>query len=109
MDLIEKRKAKYTTEYYHKLKKKLNVFWRDVPFTCHNCGTEFHVERVKPQTLPVNCTDECRMDAFDESIGEITSTRILELDWNKVRRLIEAKKNRPPNSRDHGDCSGNPT
>ena len=95
MSTVEKRKEKYTPKFYRTLKLKQDLTWREVPFVCIQCGKTFNVEKVKPKMLPKNCSEECRNESFDPSIGAITSSHLLNVDWKKVRVLVDRGKTGP--------------
>ncbi len=94
-DTIKQRKDKYTPEYYFKLKKTHGFKWEEVPFTCHQCGKVFHRKYVKPKSLPVNCSTECRAAAFDPSISDKPLERIEKLNWDKIMMLLNSGKTGP--------------
>lgn len=89
------RKAKYTPEFYLSLKAKEKLKWREVPFCCHWCGASFYVEHIKPKALPVNCSPECRMKAFDPSVGKTLSRKVANLDKVRIKNMLLAGKTAP--------------
>lgn len=100
----EERRSKYTTPYYLEYKKKNKVPWGKVPFHCHYCGTIFNRSKVKPKTLPKNCSEECRDMGFDPSVGAITSEKVLNLPWDKIKTQIISGKAGPEISKNVGVC-----
>lgn len=100
----EERIDKYTTEYYLAHKEVYKLSWGEVPFICHYCGKEFHRDKVKPKTLPKNCSQECRDLAFDPSVGGIISDKVLNLPWDKIKTQIISGKAGPEISKDVGVC-----
>lgn len=93
MTALEKRKAKYTQEYYHTLKREQLLKWKEVPFVCHCCGEVFHLEKVKPKILPSYCSVPCRVKSLDRAkIGRMNSKKTGELNWFKITTMILAGK-----------------
>jgi hypothetical protein len=89
------RKEKYTPEFYLNLKADEKLKWREVPFTCHCCGENFFVNKVKPKALPRNCSAKCRMDAFDPTIGATETIRVKALDWDFAGEMIKTGATAP--------------
>jgi len=92
----ELRRRKYTPAYYINLKKDKGLKWKEVEFVCIECGDIFHKNAVKPRTLPVNCSEGCRMDAFDgKSIGGTIPPRVRAIKWPEVRTMINGGRSGP--------------
>lgn len=90
------RRELYTPDYYRNLKKEKGFRWRDVPFICIECGDVFTRTEIKPRTLPVNCSNGCRMDAFNgTTVGGLLSLHIKDLNWPQIRTLINSGKSGP--------------
>ena len=100
----EERRDKYTTPYYLDYKREMKIPWIKVPFHCHYCGTIFHRSKVKPKTLPKNCSEECRDNSFDPSVGALTSEKVLALPWDKIKMQIVSGKAGPEISKSVGVC-----
>lgn len=100
----ENRKSKYGNQHYLDYKKDHNLTWGEVPFVCHYCGIIFHRSKVKPKTLPKNCSEECRDLSFDPSVGAITSEKVLNLPWDKIKTQIISGKAAPEISENVGVC-----
>ena len=100
----EERRLKYTTEYYRKYKEDKKCKWFSVPFVCHYCGKTFRRIKVKPRTLPKNCSEKCRDLSFDPSVGGISSDKVLNLPWSKIKMQIISGKAGPEIAKSVGVC-----
>jgi len=82
------RRMIFTPQYYRDLKETNNIKWAEVDFVCHHCGDIFHVSKVKPHAMPVNCSPACRMNAFNPRIGLGTTDRVKLMDWDLAKAMV---------------------